>query len=141
MATTKKTTKVKAVKAEKAEKVVKTVRKTVKKVKAPESNVFAVIATGGKQYVVKEGEFLNVELLKDTKEGDNYTFDDVLLIASGDDVKIGTPYVAGAKVKAEIQKEVRGDKVMIMKYKRKTRARTKKGHRQTYSRVKIVEIK
>jgi len=126
--------------AVKAKKTV--VKKAVKKTKAVEADgSFAVIATGGKQYLVKVGDVLNIELLNDAKEGTDYSFDKVLLVAKGDDVTIGSPLVEGAEVTAKMEKEVRGKKVITQKYKNKTRSSIKKGHRQTYSRVKIVSIK
>ncbi len=142
MATTKKQPASVKATADKAKKTVSKVKKLAKK--APkvinDNDALAVIATGGKQYLVREGQMLNVERLG-AKEGDNYTFDQVLLISIGGDVKIGSPMVAGAKVTAQVEKEVRGEKVITQKYKNKTRSAIKRGHRQTYSRVKILEIK
>lgn len=132
-----KATKTTAVKAKKA-----TVKKAVKKTKSVETDgSFAVIMTGGKQYLVKVGDILNVELLKDVQKGKDHTFNEVLLVANGEDVKIGNPLVSGAKVTATIEKEVRGPKVITQKYKNKTRSSIKRGHRQTHLRIKITSIK
>jgi len=96
----------------------------------------AVIMTGGKQYVVKPGDVLNIERIEAKKDG-VVDFDKVLLTAEGDDVKVGTPFIAGAKVSAKTEGEVRGKKTIAMRYKNKTRTMTRKGHRQTYTKVKI----
>ena len=102
---------------------------------------FAVIQTGGKQYLVKEGQLLKIEKIAGAK-GDKMVFDKVLLIANddGSEVKVGKPFVDGAKVEAEILDQGRGDKVMIIKYKRKIRYHRRKGHRQDFTKVKIVKI-
>ncbi len=103
--------------------------------------MFAVIKTGGKQYKVKEGEILKIEKITGAA-GDKIDFE-VLLLADedGKDVKIGKPIVAGAKVAAEILEQGRARKVNIIKYKPKVRYRRKAGHRQMYTKVKIVSVK
>ncbi len=98
--------------------------------------MFAIIATGGKQYKVKEGQILKVEKLA---AENTITFDRVLLLG-GENVKIGTPYVEGAKVEAIVLGEVKGRKITIRKYKPKVRYRRKTGHRQKYTEVKIEKI-
>jgi len=98
----------------------------------------AVIMTGGKQYIVKPGDMLNIERIKDAKEGGKIDFDKVLLTADGDNVKIGAPFISNAKVSAKAEGEVRGKKTITLRYKAKTRAKTKKGHRQTYTKIKII---
>lgn len=102
---------------------------------------FAVIQTGGKQYLVKESQSLKIEKIVGDK-GDKMVFDKVLLIANDDgtEAKVGKPYVEGAKVEAEILDQGRGDKVLIIKYKRKVRYHRRKGHRQDFTKVKIVKI-
>jgi|ETNmetMinimDraft_11_1059920.scaffolds.fasta_scaffold331165_1 large subunit ribosomal protein L21 len=97
----------------------------------------AVIETGGKQYVVTEGQSLNIEKLPGSKEGESTTFDKVLLINDGKTTKIGVPYIDGASIEATIEKNGRAKKITVLKYKRKTRYRVKKGHRQPFTRVKI----
>ena len=100
--------------------------------------MYAVIATGGKQYKVSEGDIIKVEKLG-AQAGETYTFDKVLLV-SGDDVKVGTPTVAGATVEADVIDNVKGKKVIVYKYKRKTGYHKKNGHRQQYTAVKITKI-
>ncbi|MEK9183385.1 MAG: 50S ribosomal protein L21 [Patescibacteria group bacterium] len=102
---------------------------------------FAVIQTGGKQYLVKEGQSLKVEKLAGAK-GDKIVFDKVLLMANddGSEARVGKPYVDGAKVEADILDQARADKVMIIKYKRKIRYRRRQGHRQEFSKIKITKI-
>ena len=101
--------------------------------------MFAVIRTGGKQYKVQEGDLLDVELF-DTEEGKPAVFEDVLLLADGDQVNVGTPTVTGAKVNADIVGEVKGDKVIAFKYIRRQGYHRTVGHRQRHIRVKIGKI-
>jgi len=101
--------------------------------------MFAVIKTGGKQYKVSEGDVLEVEKL-DKKEGDEIIFDQVLLVEEDEEPDFGKPTVEGAKVKAEVLKQGKGDKKIVYKYKPKKRQRKKKGHRQPFSRIEIKEI-
>lgn len=99
---------------------------------------FAVIKTGGKQYKVSEGDTLEVEKL--VHESEAVTFEDVLLLADGEDVKIGQPVVAGATVTAKVIEDGKAKKKMVFRYKNKTRYRKKKGHRQPYTKVQITKI-
>jgi large subunit ribosomal protein L21 len=101
--------------------------------------MYAVIVTGGKQYRVKEGQTFKVEKL-DAEEGATVEFDNVLMIADGDDIKIGAPYVAGGKVSATVEAKGRGDKVTIIKFRRRKHSRTKQGHRQSFTELKITGI-
>lgn len=116
----------------------KTNKKEVKS--ASSTGKFAVIQTGGKQYLVREGESLRVEKIKGAQKGDSVDFNDVLLTIDGDSVKIGNPTIADAKVTAKAEEEGRSKKITILKYKPKTRYKVKKGHRQTFSKIKILEI-
>jgi large subunit ribosomal protein L21 len=101
---------------------------------------FAVLMTGGKQYKVSAEDKLQVEKL-DAKEGETVTFETVLLHAAVDgEVKVGTPYIEGAKLTAKVLGDVRGKKKITFKYHSKTRARRKKGHRQDYTEIEIVKI-
>ena len=100
--------------------------------------MYAVIATGGKQYKVSEGDIIKVEKLG-VEAGQTYTFDNVLLV-SGDDVKVGAPTVAGATVEADVIDKEKGTKDIDYKYKRKTGYHKKNGHRQQYTAVKITKI-
>ncbi|KKQ21632.1 50S ribosomal protein L21 [Candidatus Wolfebacteria bacterium RIFCSPLOWO2_01_FULL_38_11] len=100
---------------------------------------FAIIQTGGKQYKVSTGDKIKVEKLS-AKEGDKFVFDKILLLADGENVKIGNPYVEGAKVDAKILKQARERKKIVFRYHSKTRLRKKKGHRQEFSEVEITSI-
>lgn len=103
---------------------------------------FAVIQTGGKQYKVSKGATLSIEKLAgEHKEGDKITFDKVLLVDDGKDTTIGTPYIDGAKVSAEIVQIGRGRKILVVKYKQKSRYLRRNGHRQPFFKVKITGIK
>ena len=99
----------------------------------------AIIKTGGKQYIVKEGDKLKVEKI-DAPEGADIKFDDILLIADKD-VKIGAPIVKDAEVKAKVLKQGRSKKVIVFHYHSKTRYKKKAGQRQRFTEVEIKEIK
>lgn len=99
----------------------------------------AVIRTGGKQYRVEPGTVLRVEKL-DADVGSTIDLDDVLLVGKGDAVKIGTPVVSGAKVKAEVTAQAKAKKVIVYKFRRRKQYRRKRGHRQHYTELKITEI-
>ena len=104
---------------------------------------FAVIFTGGKQYVVKPGDTIRVEKLaeaSEAKEGDKIVFDKVMLVDDGSSTSVGTPYIEGAKVLANFIKAVRAKKVTGVKYKPKARTRKTFGHKQHLSEVKIEKI-
>ena len=101
--------------------------------------MYAVIATGGKQYRVEQGEVLRVEKLN-AQEGDTVDFDQVLMMGNGDDVNIGTPYVEGGKVSAEVRAHGRAKKIEIVKFKRRKHHRKQIGHRQSYTEIVIKEI-
>lgn len=100
--------------------------------------MYAIIETGGKQYTVEAGNKIRVEKL-DAKEGDVVTFDKVVFV-SGDEPKVGTPYVEGAKVEAKVLAHDKAKKVVVYKYKAKKNERKKKGHRQPYTLVEITGI-
>ena len=118
--------------------------------KAPkELKEFAVIATGGKQYIVSEGDTLKIEKIKkpvvgngrpEFQVGDPVVFENVLLTDNGQDTTIGMPYIAGAKVSAEITKINRAKKVTVIKYKAKSNYFKKRGHRQPFFEVKITRL-
>ncbi len=101
--------------------------------------MYAVFQSGGKQHRVSEGQTVRLEKL-DIATGEAVEFDQVLMIANGDDIKIGAPYVDGGKVKAEIVSHGRGDKVKIVKFRRRKHSRKQQGHRQWFTDVKIVGI-
>jgi large subunit ribosomal protein L21 len=103
---------------------------------------FAVIQTGGKQYKVSKGTVVSIEKMKGTyAKGDKLSFDKVLMVDDGKDTTIGTPYIQGAKVDAEILEIGRARKVMVVKYKQKSRYLKRNGHRQPFFQVKISSIK
>jgi len=99
---------------------------------------FAVIKTGGKQYIVRKGDVITVE--KIVHESDKVTFDQVLLIADEKKAVIGQPTVKGATVEATVVEDGKGDKKLVFRYKAKTRQKKKKGHRQPFTKVKITAI-
>lgn len=101
--------------------------------------MFAVIKTGGKQYRVEENNIIKIEKL-DSAEGENISFDHVLMVGDEKESTIGSPIVAGAKVEAKILKQMRDRKVIIFKKKRRQNYRRKKGHRQHLTVVKITRI-
>lgn len=100
---------------------------------------FAVIKTGGKQYLVQEGETLEVELLLANKEGDKIDFEP-MLVANGDAVKVGKPTVKGSKVSVLVMENGKGDKVKVIKFHRKARFKKTYGHRQPFTKIKIEKI-
>ena len=100
--------------------------------------MYAIIATGGKQYKVSEGDIITIEKLG-VEAGEKVTFDQVLVVG-GDDLKVGEPTVAGATVEASVVIEGRAKKVIVYKYKRKTGYHKKNGHRQAFTQVKIEKI-
>ncbi len=102
--------------------------------------MYAIIAAGGKQYKVTKGEVLQIEKLE-TAVGSEVEFDQVLMIVDGDNVKIGTPYVSGAKVVGEISDHGRADKIHIVKFRRRKHYMRHQGHRQYFTAVKIIDIK
>jgi len=101
--------------------------------------LYAVIRTGGKQYLVTEGQYLDVEKLE-LEEGKSFDITDVLLIVDGSKANIGQPIVAGAKVIAKVLEQKKADKQIIFKYKAKKNYRVKTGHRQKLTQIEIVKI-
>jgi large subunit ribosomal protein L21 len=102
-------------------------------------NMYAVIATGGKQYRVQEGAVVRIEKL-DADQGASVEFNQVLLVGAGSSVTIGAPYVGSAKVLATIESHGKGDKVRIVKFRRRKHYKREKTHRQPYTDVKITSI-
>jgi large subunit ribosomal protein L21 len=103
------------------------------------SQIYAVIRSGGKQYKVAPNQLLDVERLR-ADVGAVVELSDVLMVADGDDVTVGQPQVTGARVVAEVMEHGRGPKLIVFKYKNKTRYRKKTGHRQAYTRLAIRQI-
>lgn len=101
--------------------------------------MFAIIQTGGKQYKVSVGQSIDVEKLE-RQVGDKVKFD-VLMICDGDNIKTGTPTIKDAVCEAEVVAQGKADKIIVYKYKAKKNERKKQGHRQPFTRVKIVSVK
>ena len=101
--------------------------------------MYAVIVTGGKQYRVMKGEVLRVEKL-DVEAGNNVEINDVLLVGDGENITVGTPNVAGAKVTATVKSHGRLEKIRIVKFRRRKHHRKQMGHRQYYSEIEITGI-
>ena len=102
--------------------------------------MFAVIKTGGKQYLASPEQKIKIEKLEG-KEGDKVNFGEVLLLADEGNIQIGKPFISGANVSGEITKQARSRKVIVFKYHSKARVRKTKGHRQYFTEVKITGIK
>ena len=100
---------------------------------------YAIFKTGGKQYRVQPGDVLDVELLP-LAVGDSAEFNEVLALSDGGEVTFGAPVVVGAKVVAQVQSHYKDKKLIVFKYKAKTRYRRKRGHRQNYTRLVIQDI-
>ena len=101
----------------------------------------AIIETGGKQYVVTKDSVIDIEKLSDAREkGSKVTFEKVLLTDDGSAIKVGRPYISGAKVSAELVETGRDAKVRVIRYRQKSRYLKKKGHRQPYARVRITAL-
>lgn len=101
--------------------------------------MYAVIQTGGKQYRVSEGDTLKVEKLS-AEEGASVDLDKVLMVADGEDIKVGTPYVDGGKVTATVKSHGRAKKVKIIKFKRRKQHLKRQGHRQWFTELEITGI-
>ncbi len=101
--------------------------------------MYAVIATGGKQYRVAKGDVIQVEKL-DVEEGSSIDFENVLMVGEGESVKIGAPYVEGCKVTATVTSQMRGEKIEIMKFRRRKHHQKRTGHRQYLTQIEISDI-
>ena len=101
--------------------------------------MFAVFLSGGKQHRVNEGDVLKLERLK-AEPGDDVEFDKVLLVADGDDVSVGQPYVEGGRIRARVLGHDRGKKIRVIKFKRRKNYLRRQGHRQWYTEVRITGI-
>ncbi|MAG44687.1 50S ribosomal protein L21 [bacterium] len=100
---------------------------------------FAIIKTGGKQYKVAQGDVIKIEKLEG-KAGDKIEFNKILLLKKNKITKIGQPFIKNTKVSAEIIEQARDKKVIVFKYKAKKRYKKKKGHRQPFTKIKILKI-
>jgi large subunit ribosomal protein L21 len=101
--------------------------------------MYAVIQTGGKQYRVQPGETVQVEKL-DAEVGKTVEFSEVLMVADGENIRLGTPHVAGAKVLCEVVDQGRDKKILVYKYRRRKAWHRKQGHRQPFTALKVTEI-
>jgi len=101
--------------------------------------VYAVVSTGGKQYRVAKGDLCRIEKLE-AEEGASIELDKVLMIADGDNINVGTPFLDGGKVTATVKAHGRADKIEIMKFKRRKHHQKKIGHRQHYTDIEITGI-
>ena len=101
--------------------------------------MYAVIKTGGKQYKVAQGDTLRIETIV-ADQGSTVSFDQVLMVGEGETVKVGAPTVAGASVNAEVLSHGRGEKIRIVKHRRRKHYHKEMGHRQNYTEVKVTEI-
>ena len=101
--------------------------------------MYAIVATGGRQYRVEPGQRLEIEKVP-AESGTQIELGDVLLVGDGENITVGTPTIPGARVLADVLGEVKGKKIIVFKYKNKVRYRRKTGHRQRYSRLQIKEI-
>ena len=101
--------------------------------------MYAVFESGGRQHRVEEGDVLNLEML-DVETGSSIDFDKVLLVVDGENVTVGAPYIGSGKVSAEVVTHGRGDKIRIIKFRRRKHSRKQMGHRQWFTQVKITAI-
>ncbi|RLE00229.1 MAG: 50S ribosomal protein L21 [Aquificota bacterium] len=101
--------------------------------------MFAIVETGGKQYRVASGDVIQVEKLP-VEEGAQVELEKVLFLAQDDGVKVGAPYLEGARVKARVLRHGKGRKIIVMKFKKRKNYRRKRGHRQLFTELKITEI-
>lgn len=101
--------------------------------------MYAIVETGGKQYMVKENDVIHVEKLE-ANEGDEISLENVLFVSNDGDNKVGKPYVKGAKVTCKVLKQGKSKKIIVFKYKPKKNERKKKGHRQPFTRLEVTKI-
>ena len=101
--------------------------------------MYAVIKTGGKQYRVAKNDVIRVEKI-DAEAGSSVDLDEVLLVGGGDEARVGTPLVDGAKVTATVLEQIKGEKIVVFKKKRRKNYRRKKGHRQLLTVLRVTDI-
>jgi len=102
--------------------------------------VYAIIRDRGMQYRVEQGQVLTIDLLDEAEPGSQIELGEVLLVGDGDSVKVGSPLLSGAVVRAEVLGEKKGEKIIVFRYRNKKRYRRRTGHRQRYTQIKISEI-
>jgi large subunit ribosomal protein L21 len=101
--------------------------------------MYALVEIQGKQYKAQEGAVLTVDKI-DQEAGKDLEFDSVLMVADGEKTTVGTPYVKGAKIKAQLEEQVKGKKVVVLKFKKRKGYKRKQGHRQQYTKLLVTEI-
>ncbi len=102
--------------------------------------MYAIIRDRGMQYRVEQGQILTIDLIEAAETGSQIELGEVLLVGDGETVKVGTPLVRGALVRAEVLSEQKGEKIIVFRYRNKKRYRRRTGHRQRYTQIKINEI-
>ncbi len=102
--------------------------------------MYAIIRDRGMQYRVEQGQVLTIDLIESAETGSQIELGEVLLVGDGETVKVGTPLVRGAMVRAEVLSEQKGEKIIVFRYRNKKRYRRRTGHRQRYTQIKINEI-
>lgn len=102
--------------------------------------MYAIIRDRGMQYRVEQGQVLTIDLLDTAAPGSQIELGEVLLVGDGEQIKVGSPLVSGAKVRAEVIREAKGEKIIVFRYRNKKRYRRRTGHRQRYTEIKISEI-
>ncbi|PDW03792.1 50S ribosomal protein L21 [Candidatus Viridilinea mediisalina] len=102
--------------------------------------MYAIIRDRGMQYRVEQGQILKIDLIEQAEAGSEIELGEVLLVGDGESVKVGAPLVSGAKVRAEVLGEQKGEKIIVFRYRNKKRYRRRTGHRQRYTQIKIHEI-
>lgn len=102
--------------------------------------MYAIIRDRGMQYRVEQGQVLTIDLIEEAEPGHQIELGEVLLVGDGETVKVGSPLVSGATVRAEVVGEQKGDKIVVFRYRNKKRYRRRTGHRQRYTQIKISEI-
>lgn len=101
---------------------------------------YAIFQVGSKQYRAEKGAVIDIELMAEKKPGDEVTFEEVLVGRDGETLKVGQPVVSGAKVLARVEKNGRADKVIAFQYRRREGYHRKRGHRQSYTRIQVLDI-
>lgn len=114
--------------------------KRLRNPKWKEENMYAIVETGGKQYQLEEGRYVDIELLEGEKDS-KVVFDKIVMIVNGKKSKVGQPYVAGASVEGKIMLHDKAKKVIVYKQRPKKGYRKKQGHRQGFTRVMISKIR
>ena len=102
--------------------------------------MYAIIRDRGMQYRVEQGQVLTIDLIEEAEAGNQIELGEVLLIGDGETVKVGSPLVKGALVRAEVLGEKKGEKIIVFRYRNKKRYRRRTGHRQRYTQIRISEI-